>query len=62
MRPTAIICLSVCVVRVLWIMTMVKKYHTLLMLCVCYPMTWVLCALVFIVTYLRSFRTRLETV
>ena len=62
MRPTAIICLSVCVVRVLWIMTAVKKYHTLLMLCVCYPMTWVLCAIVFIVTYLRAFRPRLEEV
>ena len=62
MRPTAIICLSVCVVRVLWIMTAVKKYHTLLMLCVCYPMTWVLCAIVFIVTYLRAFRPRLEAV
>lgn len=62
MRPTAIICLSVCMVRVLWIMTAVKKYHTLLMLCVCYPMTWVLCAIVFIVTYLRAFRPRLEEV
>ena len=59
MRPTVIICLSVCVVRVLWLLTMVRKYHILLMLCVCYPMTWVLCALVFIYTYLRFFRTRL---
>lgn len=58
-RPTVIICLSVCVVRVLWLLTMVRKYHILLMLCVCYPMTWVLCALVFIYTYLRFFRTRL---
>ena len=62
LRPTVIICLSVCVVRVVWIMTVVKRYHTLLMLCVCYPMTWVLCALVFIFNYWRSFRPRLEHV
>lgn len=62
MRPTAIICLSVCLVRVLWLLTVVRKYHVLRMLCVCYPITWVLCAIVFIVTYLRRFRPRLETV
>ena len=60
LRPTLIICLSVCAVRVVWIMTAVKRYHTLLMLCVCYPMTWVLCALVFIFNYWRAFRPRLE--
>ena len=62
LRPTVIICLSVCVVRVAWIMTVVKKYHILLMLCICYPMTWVLCALVFIFNYWHSFRPRLEHV
>ena len=62
LRPTVIICLSVCVVRVAWIMTVVKRYHILLMLCICYPITWVLCALVFIFNYCRSFRPRLEQV
>ena len=61
-KPTLITCLCVCVVRVVWLATAVRAHHTLFMLCLCYPMTWVLCAIVFIVTYLRAFRPRLEAV
>lgn len=57
-KPTAIVCLSVCVVRVLWLATVVRRYHVLLMLCVCYPMTWVLASVVFLAVYLGYFRKK----
>ena len=53
-KPTVITCLCVCVVRVVWLMTAVKLHHTLFMLCVCYPMTWVLTATVFAAVYLKG--------
>lgn len=52
-KPTLITCLCVCVVRVVWLATAVRAHHTLFMLCLCYPMTWVLAATVFTVVYLR---------
>lgn len=52
-KPTLITCLCVCVVRVVWLATAVQAHHTLFMLCLCYPMTWVLAATVFTVVYLR---------
>lgn len=57
-KPTAIVCLTVCVVRVLWLATVVRRYHVLRMLCVCYPMTWVLAAVVFLAVYLGYFRKK----
>ena len=53
-KPTVITCLCVCVVRVVWLMTAVKLHHTLFMLCVCYPMTWILTATVFAAVYLKG--------
>lgn len=53
-KPTVITCLCVCVVRVVWLMTAVKLHHTLFMLCVCYPMTWILAASVFTAEYLKG--------
>ena len=52
-RPTVITCLCVCVVRIVWLATAVRARHTLFMLCLCYPMTWVLAAAVFTIVYLR---------
>ena len=53
-KPTVITCFCVCVVRMIWLMTAVRLHHTLFMLCVCYPMTWILAAAVFIVEYLKG--------
>lgn len=53
-KPTVITCFCVCVVRVIWMMTAVRMHHTLFMLCVCYPMTWILAAGVFIAEYLKG--------
>ena len=58
-KPTVVICLSVCVVRVLWLATVVRWHHALVLLCVCYPMTWTLAAAIFLYIYFHNFRKRL---
>ena len=52
--PTVITCLSVCLFRVLWLLIVVARYHTVKMLAICYPISWVLCATVFYIAYLRG--------
>lgn len=52
--PTAITCVCVCLFRVVWILTLVAKFHTIEMLALCYPLSWVLSATVFYITYLRG--------
>lgn len=52
--PTAITCVCVCLFRVVWIFTMVAKYHTVELLALCYPLSWILCAVVFFIVYLRG--------
>lgn len=60
--PTVITCLCVCVFRVVWVFTVVARYHTPEMLALCYPISWVLAAVVFYITYLRGnwLRKRIE--
>ena len=52
--PTMITCVCVCLFRVVWIFTMVAKFHTVELLALCYPLSWVLCATVFAITYFRG--------
>lgn len=54
LMPTVITCLCVCVFRVVWIFTMVARFHTVEMLALCYPLSWVLCATVFYIAYRRG--------
>ena len=60
--PTVITCVCVCVFRVVWIFTMVAKFHTIELLALCYPLSWILAATVFYITYLRGnwLRKRIE--
>ena len=52
--PTAITSVCVCLFRVLWLFTAVAKFHFLEVLVLCYPISWILAAIVFLVTYLRG--------
>lgn len=52
--PTVITCVCVCVFRVIWVFTVVAKFHTVEMLALCYPVSWILAATVFFITYLRG--------
>ena len=60
--PTAISSVCICAFRVLWVMTMVSRWHTIEMLCITYPLSWLLAATVFYITYLRGnwLRKRIE--
>lgn len=52
--PTLITCFFVCVFRIIWIFTMVARWHTMNMLLMCYPISWFLSAAAFLVTYFRG--------
>lgn len=52
--PTCITCGCICVFRVIWIFTVVSRFHRVELLAAAYPISWVLCATVFIITYLRG--------
>lgn len=60
--PTAITSVCVCLFRVVWLMTVVVRFHTLETLLLCYPISWCLAAAVFFITYLRGnwLRKRIE--
>ena len=52
--PTLITCVCVCLFRVLWLFVVVSRFHTLGMLMVCYPISWILADIAFFITYLRK--------
>jgi len=52
--PTSITSICICVFRVIWLATVVRRFHTVEMLMVVYPVSWILTSLVFTVTYLRG--------
>ena len=52
--PTAITSICVCAFRVLWLFTVVSRFHTLEMLMLCYPISWILADIAFIITYRRG--------
>lgn len=52
--PTVITCMCVCVFRVVWIFTVVRTWHRIELLAVCYPLSWLLAATVFAIVYFRG--------
>ena len=52
--PTAITSICVCLSRVVWIFTMVRWFHTIEVLAVIYPISWLLASSVFFVVYRRK--------
>ena len=51
--PTVITSVCVCLFRVLWLLTVVSRFHTLEALLVCYPISWVLASVAFFTAYLK---------
>ena len=52
--PTAITGVCVCAFRVLWLFTVVGWFHSLEVLMLCYPLSWVLADIAFLITYRRG--------
>ena len=44
----------VCAVRITWVLLIVNRFHTIGMLCLAYPISWILCATVFFLFYLKG--------
>ena len=52
--PTVISLVGVCLLRVVWIWTVVPRWHTVMGVSMSYPVTWCVTAAVFVVYYLKS--------
>ena len=52
MTPMVIMLICICLYRVTWVMTLVRQYHYIEMLAICYPISWVLASVVLWVAYL----------
>lgn len=52
--PTAITSICVCLFRVIWIFTMVRWFHTIEVLAMAYPISWLLASCVFFRVYRRG--------
>ncbi len=62
-RPVIIIGLGVCLLRIIWVGTLFVARHTLFVLCMCYPVSWIVTGLAMLVYYLRgSWRGRMALV
>ena len=54
LQPTLITSICICLFRVLWLVLIVSRFHTLELLLVIYPVSWVLTSVVFTAIYLRG--------
>ena len=54
LMPTLITGSCVCLFRVVWLMTVVRRWHTLRMLTLSYPISWIIAASAFIIVYFRG--------
>ena len=52
--PTLITGAFACVFRVAWVFFVVSRFHDLFVLVVCYPISWLLCAVTFCIVYFRG--------
>ena len=59
--PTAITGVCVCAFRVLWLFTVVQWFHSLEVLMLCYPLSWTLADIAFVITYRRKKWLRMQT-
>jgi Na+-driven multidrug efflux pump len=59
--PTAITGICACAFRVLWLYTVVSRFHSLEVLMMCYPISWILADIAFVITYKRGRWLRMPT-
>ena len=53
-RPMIITIIGVCGLRVVWTLFVVPAWHTVMGISMCYPFTWIITALAFIIYYFKS--------
>ena len=52
--PTVITGTCVCLFRILWVLTALPRWHTIEILCMTYPLSWIIASVVFLIAYLRG--------
>ena len=52
--PTVITGSCVCLFRILWVLTALPRYHTIEVLCMAYPLSWIIASTVFLIVYLQG--------
>lgn len=52
--PTLISCFCVCAVRVGWLLMVVSRWHSMEVLALSYPISWIVASVMFFVTYFRG--------
>ena len=52
--PTLITGTFACLFRIVWVFLVVSRFHDLFMLVICYPISWLLCAVTFCTVYLSG--------
>lgn len=52
--PTLITGAFACVFRIWWVTFVVTRFHSLSVLIICYPISWLLCAVTFCIVYFRG--------
>ena len=53
-QPVIIIGLGICLLRIVWIVTLFAQIHTLFALCLCYPVSWTLTSAAMLVYYRKG--------
>ena len=53
-RPVVIIGLGICLLRVIWIMTLFSAVHTLFVLCLSYPVSWIITSIVLYIYFRKG--------
>lgn len=54
LKPMLLTCFGVCVLRVAWIIFVVPNHPGLVNIAICYPITWTITSILFIIYYLRG--------
>ena len=53
-RPVVIIGIGICLFRVIWILTVFARFHTLLCLCLSYVVSWVITSIALVIYYRKG--------
>ena len=53
-RPVIIIGIGICLLRIIWVVTIFAHFHTLPVLCYCYAVSWVITGIAILIYYLKG--------
>ena len=54
LRPFLIISLGICIFRIIWIVTVFLRFHTLPVLCASYPISWAVTSIAMAIYFRRG--------